>query len=439
MSGIVSRFGFAGVVLGVIAVGAGAVGVKAVMDGMSSAPTAGAPVQGAPAAATTGGQRPGQAGRPGGDGVRVLTQTVVAKPLYDVVQALGTAQARESVTITSKITDVIESLRFDSGDRVRRGQVLVVLSSVEQQADLAEAKAQRDAAKREADRFTELGERGFAPTARVEETRAALDRAEARVSALEARIADRTIRAPFAGVIGLRTASPGALARPGEPIATLDDTSVIKLDFDVPEGQINFVRSGAQLEARTAALVGEVFTGRVQDVDTRVNPTSRTLRVRALLPNPDGKLKPGMLMTVSVRHNPRDALAVPEIALLERSDGLFVYRVDQAEGRQVVALAPVRVGRRVDGQAEVVAGLKSGDVVVVEGVQRIRPGQAVQTAAAPAASAPVEAPPTGRAPTAPARPVAAAPPKASAVAPTAQPPAAPKLIAPAPPATGAAN
>lgn len=375
-----------------------------------------------------------------------MTQVVAVRPLYDVVQALGTAQARESVTITSKITDIIQSLRFDSGDRVRRGQVLVVLASVEQQADLAEAKAQRDAAKRDADRFTELGARGFAPTARVEETRAAFDRAEARVSALEARIADRTIRAPFAGVIGLRTASPGALARPGDPIATLDDTSMIKLDFDIPEGQIAFVRPGASLEARTAALAGDVFSGRVEDMDTRVNPISRTLRVRAVLPNPDGKLKPGMLMTVHVRHNPRDAMAVPEIALLERSDGLFVFRVDQAEGRQVAALAPVRVGRRVDGQAEIVDGLAAGDVVVVEGVQRIRPGQAVQSTNA--AAGPVANAPTTGLPTAQAQPGASAPRIAkpgpvaavnTAPAKPANPPASPPAHPAAPPTSGTAH
>jgi membrane fusion protein, multidrug efflux system len=444
MLGAFKKFGFAGTVLAVMLLAAGAVAVKTVLDGQGQ----GAPGASQKATAQAGpraGGPPGGGGGPGGgrpDATRVRLETVQPQSFYDIVQALGTAQARESVVITPKVADVIQSLRFDSGDRVARGQVLVVLASVEQQADLAEAQAQLDAAKRDFERFAELGGRGFAPVSRVEEARAAYDRAQARVKALEARIADRTIRAPFSGVIGLRTASPGALARPGDPIATLDDVSVIKLDFDVPESQIDRVRPGAEIEARSAASPDQVFRGRVEDVDSRLNATTRTLRARAVLPNERGLLKPGMLLTVNVRFNPRDALSVPEIALLERSDGLFVFRVDQTEGRGIAALAPVRVGRRVDGRAEVIAGLKAGDVVVVEGVQRVRAGQAVQAVVedGPRAGPPAKAAPASAQSVVPAKaaPAKSAPPKA-APAPISQtkadsPPAetAPQLAVPTP-------
>ena len=438
MAGLFKKFGFASVVAGLVVAAVAAVAIKATLDGASNAPSAQA----------SGGSRPGAAGpgqgggRPGGGGeaVRVVVETIKVEPFFDVVQALGTAQARESVTITSKITDVISAIRFDSGDRVRRGQTLVVLASVEQQADLAEANAQLVASKRDYERFAELGARGFTPVSRVEETRAAFERAQARVAALEARIAERSIRAPFSGVIGLRTASPGALARPGDPIATLDDVSVIKLDFDVPESQISLVRPGAQIEALSAATPGETFRGTVADIDSRINTQSRTLRVRAELPNPRGLLKPGMLLTVIVRHNPRDAVSVAEIALLERSDGLFVFKVNAADNRQTTALAPVQVGRRVGGRAEILSGVAAGDVVVVEGVQRVRPGQAVApveaTAAAASASAP--APATATATAAAPKAAAKAPAKAVSPAPAVSPVAAPAPTpAPAPTAAPA--
>lgn len=427
MASLFRQFGFAGVVLGLVVLAVAAVVGKTALDAMQAPPGAGPgnPANAAAGSAPKGPPGAAPGGQRGAEPARVRVETVAVAPLFDVVQALGTAQARESVVITSKITDAIQSIRFESGDRVRRGQILVVLASVEQQADLAEAKAQLEAAKRDAERFVELGERGFAPTSRVEEARAAFERAQARVSALESRIADRTIRAPFSGVMGLRTASPGALARPGEPIATLDDLSAIKLDFDVPESQIPFVKVGAAIEARTAALGDRVFKGNVETLDSRLNANTRTLRARAILANPDGALKPGMLLTVGVRHNPRDAISVPEIALMERSDGLFVFRVDAQQGRQVAALAPVRVGRRVDGRAEVVSGLKAGEIVVVEGVQRVRPGQPVAdvaAAAAPAASPPAASPPSAVAPTpkaappktAPRPPTPSAPPNAEA-------------------------
>jgi membrane fusion protein (multidrug efflux system) len=277
------------------------------------------------------------------------------------------------------VTDVIRAIRVDSGDRVARGQVLVEMASVEQSADLEEAKAAAVAAERQYERFAQLGERGFAPAARVEAERAAFERAQARVDALQSRIADRLIRAPFAGIVGLRTASPGALVRPGDAITTLDDISLIKLDFDIAESQLGDVRVGAAIAARTAAFPDREFTGVVRDIDSRVNAQTRTIRVRAEIPNRDGALKPGMLMTVQVRSNPRETLAVPEMALIDRSDGAFVFVVQaRGEGPPVAVLSEVKTGARQNGLVEIQSGLEPGARIIVEGVQRARSGQPVR-------------------------------------------------------------
>lgn len=371
MLGLFKRYGFAAVVAVALGLMTLVVVGKTLFDGLTNGDGD------AKAAAPPGGGRGGPGG-PGGGATTVLAATAGVHTFTDGLQALGSAQARESIVLTPKVADTIRALRFDSGDRVRRGQVLVEMSSVEQAADMAEARASNEAAQQELRRYQELYERGFASQARLDTVRAAADAAEARLNAGGSRINDRTIRAPFAGVVGLRTASPGQFMRPGDQIGTLDDIAEIKLDFDVPETQIARVRAGVEIVARTAAYPDRTFTGRISNVDSRVDPQTRTVRVRAMLPNRDEVLRPGMLMTVEVRSNPRQALAIPEIAILDQADGAYVYRVVAREGAQAVEQVRIQTGQRAGGMAEVLEGLNVGDRVITEGVQSVRPGQPVQ-------------------------------------------------------------
>jgi membrane fusion protein, multidrug efflux system len=367
MLGVFKRYGFAAVVTIALAL------IALVIVGKSAVSLFGT--------ATASNQAKGGPGSPGGGpggATAVLAVAAAQHTFTDGLQALGTAQARESIVLTPKVADTIRAIRFDSGDRVGRGQVLVQMSSVEQAADLAEARAANEAAQEELRRYQELHERGFASQARLDSMRAAADAARARVGAGESRIADRTIRAPFAGVVGLRTASPGQFMRPGDQIGTLDDISEIKLDFDVPETQIARLQQNVQIIATTAAFPDRTFQGVIANVDSRVDATTRTVRVRAMLPNQDEAIRPGMLMTVRVLANPREALAIPEIAILDRADGAFVYRVVSREGGQAVEQVPIRTGQRSSGMAEVLEGLGVGDLVVTEGVQSVRPGQPVR-------------------------------------------------------------
>jgi membrane fusion protein (multidrug efflux system) len=381
MLGLFKRYGFAAVVAAVLALMTLVVVGKTAFD----AAFGGEDATAAPPNAGRGGPGGGRGG-PGG-APPVLAAAAAMHTFTDGLQALGSAQARESIVLTPKVADTIRALRFDSGDRVRQGQVLVEMSSVEQAADLAEVRAANEAAQEELRRYQELYDRGFASQARLDTVRAAADAAQARLNAGGSRIADRTIRAPFAGVVGLRTASPGQYMRPGDQIGTLDDVSEIKLDFDVPETQIARVQPGVEIVARTAAYPDRVFTGRIANVDSRVDPNTRTVRVRAMLPNRDEVLRPGMLLTVEVRSNPRQALAIPEIAILDQADGAYVYRVVAREGAQSVDLVRIRTGQRAGGMAEVLEGLNVGERVITEGVQSVRPGQPVQLGEPPASNA----------------------------------------------------
>jgi membrane fusion protein (multidrug efflux system) len=364
------RIGFAAGVLGVVALLAVLIAGRELLSGESGASSPGGPP---PAAAGKAGG--GRGGPPGMPATPVVTAAAATHTFSDAIQAIGTAQARESVTITSSVTDTIRALQFDSGDRVRRGQVLVELTAAEESAQLAEAEASLAESQRELERFTELHERGFSPLARLQQAQAGFEQAQARVQSARARLSDRVIRAPFSGVIGLRQVSPGALVRPGDAIATLDDLSQVKIDFDVSETELAALRPGVAIAALAG---GTTVTGTIDTVDSRVSPATRTVRVRAILPNQDQRLRTGMTVTVTIRSNPRDALAVPEIAIMDRPAGPQVLRVIEGEGGPTVEAVPVRIGRRSEGMAEVLDGLAEGDAVIVEGLNRARPGQTVR-------------------------------------------------------------
>ncbi len=374
MGGLIRKYGFAAIVTAALGVMALVIVGKSAFQG---------------AGALMGGQN--TQGQPGAGMVTGVNVAAAAPHLFtDGVQAIGTAQARESIIITPKVADTIRVIRFDSGDRVRAGQVLVEMSSVEQIASVAEARAANEAAQEELRRFQELYDRGFASQARIDAVRAAADAARARLNAGDSRAADRTLRAPFAGVVGLRTASPGQYVTPGTQIGTLDDIGEIKLDFDVPETQLARLEPGVAIVARTAAFPDRTFQGSIDHVDTRVDPATRTVRVRAVLPNADEALRAGMLMTVDVRSNPREALSVPEIAILEQAGSSYVYRVNAGDNGLVAERVAVTTGQRAGGVAEILSGLAEGDLVVIEGVQSMRPGAPVRVNNEPAAD---DAPP----------------------------------------------
>jgi membrane fusion protein (multidrug efflux system) len=362
MSGLFKKYGFAMVVAGALAL------MAVIVVGKSALSAVGGDAR-ASGAAAMGGPR---------GGPQIGVTPIVRHAFADGIQAIGTAQARESIVLTPKVADTIRRLRFESGDRVRQGQVLVEMSSVEQAADLSEARAADEAAQQELRRYQELYDRGFASQARLDTVRTAADAARARLEAGGSRIADRTIRAPFAGVIGLRTASPGQYMQPGDQIGTLDDVSQIKLDFDVAETQIARLRQGAEIAVRTAAFPDRLFNGTIANIDSRINPSTRTVRVRALLANPGEQLRPGMLMTVNVRANPHDALAAPEVAVLDEGDSSYVFRVVNGDNGQTVERVTVQTGQRSDGVVEIVAGLNEGDQVVTDGVQAVNPGQPIR-------------------------------------------------------------
>lgn len=316
--------------------------------------------------------------------VPVTVAEVAMRDWSDVIEAVGTAQANESVTLTAKITDTVRRINFKDGDHVDAGDIVVELTSNQQVAQLEDAQSMYKDAQRQYERQKDLVEQGTVSRAVFDTTQAARDSAQAKVNAIRAQLSDRVITAPFAGVLGLRRVSPGTLVAPGTPITTLDDVHVIKLDFAVPETQIAALASGQLVQARSAAYPERGFEGKVESIDSRVDPSTRAVTVRALVPNPDALLKPGMLLNVQVSARSRQALAVPELALVPIGTRQLAYRVGPDD---VAHQVEVKLGTRRGGMVEITEGLVAGDRVVVEGTVLLRDGAKVAVAA-PVAKAP---------------------------------------------------
>jgi membrane fusion protein (multidrug efflux system) len=308
--------------------------------------------------------------------VSVVTDEVRSERVSRELQALGTAVANESVNITSKSSNLVMAVHFQDGQTVKRGQALVSLDDAQARADLAEASAALTESTSQYARARDLLSTRVVSQSQYEQLEATMKANQARVDAAQARLGDTVIRAPFAGRVGLRRVSVGSLVNPGAVITTLDDTSVMKVDFAVPENQLGSLRSGLDITARTAAHPDRELAGRVLTIDSRIDPATRSVTVRALVPNEGGLLRPGMYVNVSLAREEYDALVIPEEALVPEQSRQYVFVVE--DGR--VARREVQIGRRTPGRVEVVSGLAQGERIVIEGTQKVREGSTVAEA-----------------------------------------------------------
>lgn len=350
--------------------------------------------------AGTGGPGSSGPGRPGGGAGAGAPVTVVTAParmeqVTRELKALGTAVANESIEVTSKTSLIVTSVQFRDGQTVRKGQTLVELDSAQARADLAIAEAALAESTSVFTRSRELMSTQILSQSQFEQLEAKMKADRARVDSAQARLADTIIRAPFSGRVGLRRVSVGGLVDPGTVITTLDDTSVIKLDFSVPENLLGGLRPGLALTARSTTFPDREFAGKVTSIDSRVDPTTRSVTVRAALPNPGNLLKPGMFLNVTLAREQSEVLVVAEQALVPEQSRQYVFVVSDGQ----VAKREVRIGRREPGNVEITAGLEAGERVIVEGTQKVRDGSTVRELQ-PEAAMGADAPRNGAAPAA---------------------------------------
>lgn len=317
-----------------------------------------------------------QKGGPKGP-IAVIVSSVVTGGFSDRVEALGTTKANESVVITADRSEKIIGIHFEDGQEVKQGDLLVTLDKTQEEAELRASKALTSETQTAYNRAKGLSGNSALPRATLQERSAELKQAQAVTESLQAGLASYEITAPFDGVLGLREMSVGTLVQPGDMITTIDDLSQIKVDFDVPSVFLSTLKPGLPISGTVEACGVREFTGIVKTVNTQIDPVTRTVKVRAVIPNEDGVLKPGLLMSITLSKNPRQAVLIPEEALIKRSDKNFVYVIAKAEGKMIAAQTPITIGARKPGTIEVLSGLNEGDQIVVHGTLKIRDGAEV--------------------------------------------------------------
>lgn len=302
--------------------------------------------------------------------VGVVTAEAKLGDLGLEIEAIGNAVANESTEITSKTVNTVTAIHFTEGQFVKKGTVLVEFDSIPARADLAGAEASLAESRSQFTRSRELFTTQALSQSQLDQLEATLKTNEAKVAVAKAKVEDTIIRAPFNGRMGFRRISVGGLVNPGTVISTLDDTSVMKLDFTVPQAYMFALQPGLQIAAQIAGVPNQTFTGKVTTLDSRVDPVTRSIVIRAELPNQKAILKPGMFMTARISAQSAQGLMVPEGAIVPEQGMTFVFVVKEG----VVAKREVILGRRKPGQVQVTQGLALGERVVVEGTQKVRDG-----------------------------------------------------------------
>lgn len=298
------------------------------------------------------------------------------RPLERKVEAVGTTRARQAVEIVSLTSGRVIELAFEPNQKVEAGDALVKLDDDIQRADLVQAEAKLEEAASTVKRAQILRGNNTVSVATLSQAVAAEAAAQADVDRARRRLADRTVRAPFSGIVGLNLVDLGARVDDNTVLTTLDDRSQVEIEFALPETLYGQIEPGQIVVADAVAFPGRTFNGSVVRIDSRVDPTSRAFKVRAAIPNPDLSLPSGMFMHLAVILERRQALMIPEEAIVVEGEDTFVFVAEDGKA----ARRNIEIGQREVGVVEVVSGLSAGEGVVVRGVLRLRDGMSIRLA-----------------------------------------------------------
>jgi membrane fusion protein (multidrug efflux system) len=314
-------------------------------------------------------------------GLPVRAVPVEVGKVSDEVTAVGSLLAEESVIIRPEIDGRIVSLHFQEGQAVAAGTRLVSIENSEFGAQAAAVRADLKTEEQRLARTRELHEQNFISKDALDVQLGAVDRLKAHLAEADSRVAKTVIRAPFSGTVGLRMVSPGAYVKAGTDIVRLESIGTIKADFRIPELYMSKLGSNQEIAVRLDAYPGEEFRGRIYAVEPVIDEQTRTILMRARIPNKGNKLKPGMFVRVAVTlANRPNAIIVPEQAIWPQGQDNFVFRI--VDGK--AALTKIQIGNRQPGRVEIIQGLNPTDTVVTEGQIKLRDGAPVMVMAPPA-------------------------------------------------------
>ena len=303
--------------------------------------------------------------------VPVIVTEVAFENWEQNIQAIGSLKANEQVELTTSVSGKVENINFTDGQQVKKGSILLQIDAGEERADLEAAKSLLNETKRQYERSRELRKQGATSQSVLDGHRREFETAKAQVGVVQARLEDRTIRAPFSGHIGLRQVSPGSFMQGGDKIAILTDNSTVRLDFSVPETLLSFLKEGLDVQATSRAYPQDTFSGKISALESYVDPLTRSVGVRAVLPNDDGKLNAGMMMVVQISLPVRQTIVIPEVAIVQEGAKKFVYVVNEEAQPPVAIKTDVNLGSRKEGVVEVIDGLNEGEQVIIHGVIKL--------------------------------------------------------------------
>jgi len=321
--------------------------------------------------------------------VAVKTAKVERAEFKDIIQALGTSRANEQVTITTKYSDIVEVISFSDGQKVKKGDVLVRLNNQEAKAKVNELQANMAESMAQLNRFQDLLLKKATSKSLVDEQEAKTKAIAAQLSSAQAKLDDLTIKAPFDGVLGFREISAGAFINVGDVITSLDDLSIIKVDFFVPERFLTTVKINQKITANNTAYGNKAFIGKITSVDSRIDPITRTLQVRAEIDNKNNELRPGMLLNINIERQIDTILQLPESAIIPIEEKHFIFVINTTPAQQsaneikttatkkIATRIEITIGRRHPGIVEVLSGVAEGTEVVIEGALKLRNGSVV--------------------------------------------------------------
>ncbi|MFN7138193.1 MAG: efflux RND transporter periplasmic adaptor subunit [Limisphaerales bacterium] len=322
---------------------------------------------------------------------QVVVVAAKSQPIQDKISLVGSMQANEAVEVKSEIDGTVAQIHFQEGQPIQKGAALVTLDARKLAADVQQAEANFKLSEANLKRAEQLSKDNLISQQEFDQLASTFQANEANLELRRQQLRDTKILAPFEGVVGARFVSPGQVISKNSPITWVTDLDPIKVEVNVPERFLGALKAGQSLQIKVAAYPNETFNGKVYFVAQHVDPATRTALIKAEVPNPDHRLKPGMFanldLTMSVREQ---AVVIPEVALSRVLDNnrAMVFVVDT---NNVANLRPVELGVRLPGFVEIMKGLQAGETVIVEGVQKTIPGATVRLAP-PESAAPYEQP-----------------------------------------------
>ena len=296
------------------------------------------------------------------------------KTMSDDITAVGSLLSDESVQIAAETSGRVSEIRFTEGDVVEARAVLITLDDSLIAAQLADAEARLTLAKANYERAVSLRKSGTASQTTLDTAKSELAIAQAALDLIKAQQEKLAIRAPFPGVLGFRTVSPGAYVTAGTALVNLEKIDRLKVNFSVPEYYLAKLSVDQKIEIIADALPGTRFEGQIYAIDPAVDVNGRAIRVKATLSNEDRKLRPGLLARITVKGKPRTAVTIPESALVSRGSDFLVFKADNGKAKETKVLA----GRRENGFVEILEGVEAGQQVVIAGQARLRDGADVE-------------------------------------------------------------